>query len=63
MAEEFKQDKTNRRGCFLLVAGIVLALAVLSAFGFGLFESREGGKITDLPIMDGGTPPSGGTPR
>jgi hypothetical protein len=63
MAEEFKQDKTNRRGCFLLVAGIVLALAVLSAFGFGLFESSEGGKITDLPIMDGGTPPSRGTPR
>ena len=63
MAEEFKQDKTNRRGCFLLVAGIVLALAVLSAFGLGLFESSEGGKITDLPILDGGTPPSRGTPR
>jgi hypothetical protein len=61
MAEEFKQDKTNRRGCFLVVAGIVLALAVLSAFGLGLFETREGGKITDLPIMDRGSSSGGST--
>ena len=63
MAEEFKQDKTNRRGCFLVVAGIVLVLIVLSAFGLGLFETDEGGKITDLPIMDGGSSSGGGTPR
>jgi hypothetical protein len=55
MVDEFKEEKTNRRGCYLLAAGIALALALLAAFGLGLFGNIEGGKMTDLPVMDSGS--------
>ena len=54
MAGEYEEEKTNRRGCFLVIAGVVVALALLAAFGFGLFGNVEGGKITDLPVAGSG---------
>jgi hypothetical protein len=54
MTGEFKEEKTNRRGCLLVVAGIVIALALLAAFGLGLFGQVDGGKSTDLSVTGAG---------
>ena len=63
MAGEFKEEKDNRRGCFLVAAAILLALAVVAAFALGLFGNVDGGKVTDLPIMDGGSTTESGSKR
>lgn len=63
MVSELKQEKKNRRGCFLVVAGIVLVLALLASLGLGLFGNVEGGKATDLPILDGSSSSGDGARR
>jgi len=63
MAGEFKEEKNNRRGCFLVAAAIVLALAVVAGFALGLFGNVDGGKMTDLPILEGSSSSGSGTTR
>ena len=55
MSEDFRQDRRNRRGCFLVIAGIGVAILLLAAIGMGWLGPIDRGKATDLPVVGSGS--------
>ncbi len=46
-------NDANRRGCYILVAFLALALLSLAAIGFGWIGDVETNRVTDLPVIGG----------
>ena len=59
MAEEYKEEKTNRRGCFLVAIIILLTVALIAAFGMGWLGTVDEGKVTDIPALEGASGTTG----
>lgn len=44
-------NDANRRGCYILVAFLALALLSLAAIGFGWLGKPEANRVTDPPVI------------
>jgi hypothetical protein len=52
---ESSEQATNRRGCFFMGGGLLLALVLLGGLGLGLFGTGDIRKMTGLPVLDDGS--------
>ena len=51
MTRPSRQSVINRRGCLIIAAVLLLAIALLAAIGLGLLGNVDNGKLSGLPVL------------